>query len=233
MGSPRAPNAAASTPGDEGRIVRALAESTDSGKAFAAAIEERGYILASGDRRDFCVVDHAGDAHSLARRLDGVKAKDMRERMADVDRDSLPSVTKARAQQREATRERPDASPTNEQPKDIFEAWRNKEATRQAEAAEPDATPEPKATAAPERDATPEQPKDIFEAWRNKEATRGESDNDAFWQGVNERREDRAEAVQDKWRKKRRRRFRASRIRRRPSARRFPWSMRRPALPKN
>ena len=73
----------------------------DSGRAFAAAIEERGYILAKGDRRDFCIVDRAGDAHSLARRLDGVTVKDVRERMADVDRDSLPTVTEARTEQRE------------------------------------------------------------------------------------------------------------------------------------
>ncbi len=86
-----------------------LWRSTDSGKAFAAALVERGYILAKGDRRDFCVIDHAGDAHSLARRLDGVKAKDVRERMTDVDRDSLPSVAEARAAQRETRRERAEA----------------------------------------------------------------------------------------------------------------------------
>ena len=78
----------------------ALWRSTDSGKAFAAALDERGYILAKGDRRDFCVIDQAGDAHSLARRLDGVKAKDVRERMADVPRDSLPTVAEAREAQR-------------------------------------------------------------------------------------------------------------------------------------
>src|SRR5208282_598368 len=86
-----------------------LWRSTDSGKAFAAALDERGYILARGDRRDFCVVDQAGDAHSLARRLDGVKAKDVRERMVDVDGDSLPSVAEARATQRSI--ERAEAAP--------------------------------------------------------------------------------------------------------------------------
>ena len=70
----------------------------DSGKAFAAALEERGYVLANGDKRDFCVVDQAGDAHSLARRIDGAKAKDIRERLADIDRDALPSVAQAREQ---------------------------------------------------------------------------------------------------------------------------------------
>jgi hypothetical protein len=73
---------------------------SDSGKAFAAAVDERGYILAKGDKRDFCIVDAAGDAHSLARRLDGVKAKDVREHMADIDRDALPSVAEARETQR-------------------------------------------------------------------------------------------------------------------------------------
>lgn len=78
----------------------ALWRNTDSGKSFAAALDARGYILARGDRRDFCVVDKSGTAHSLARRIDGVRVKDVRERMSDVDRASLPSVADARALQR-------------------------------------------------------------------------------------------------------------------------------------
>jgi hypothetical protein len=77
-----------------------LWRTTDSGKAFAAAVEERGYKLAQGDRRDFVIVDHAGDVHSLSRRLDGVKAAAVRERMADVERSELPTVEEARADQR-------------------------------------------------------------------------------------------------------------------------------------
>jgi hypothetical protein len=61
----------------------------DSGKGFTAAIEERGYILAQGDRRNFCIIDHAGTAHSLARRIEGAKAKDINERLADIDRDKI------------------------------------------------------------------------------------------------------------------------------------------------
>ena len=78
-----------------------LWQQTDSGKAFTAALEERGYSLAQGNRRDFCVIDHAGTVHSLARRLDGVKAADVRERMEDIDRTALPSVDDARTAQRE------------------------------------------------------------------------------------------------------------------------------------
>ncbi len=80
-----------------------LWKTSDNGQAFAASLDERGYVLARGDRRDFCVVDSAGTAHSLARRLDGVKAAEVRAFMADVDRDDLPSVAEARAEQRAHT----------------------------------------------------------------------------------------------------------------------------------
>jgi hypothetical protein len=75
---------------------------TDSGRAFAAAIEEQGWILARGDRRDFVVVDQAGEAHSLARRIEGAKAKDIRARMSDVEAQTVPSVDEAREAQRRA-----------------------------------------------------------------------------------------------------------------------------------
>ena len=74
---------------------------SDNGKAFAAAIEERGYILAQGTRRDFCIIDHAGDVHSLARRIEGANTKDVRERLDHIDAATLPTVDEARTQQRE------------------------------------------------------------------------------------------------------------------------------------
>jgi hypothetical protein len=89
---------------------------TDTGQEFVAAVEKRGFIVAKGDSRDFCIVDQAGDAHSLARRLDGVKAKDVREGMADVDRDSLPSVAEAREDQLARAKERDEAAPSHADP---------------------------------------------------------------------------------------------------------------------
>lgn len=97
-----------------------LWQRSDSGPAFAAALAERGYILARGDRRDFCVIDQAGDEHSLARRLAGVKAADVRARMADVDRDALPSVADARALARERQGEPTGSAPP--EPLTPFEA---------------------------------------------------------------------------------------------------------------
>ena len=80
--------------------------SADNGKSFKAALEASGeYILAAGDRRDFVIIDRAGDDHSLARRL-GVKAAEIRARMADLDPASLPSVEQAQEMQRTRTAER-------------------------------------------------------------------------------------------------------------------------------
>ena len=87
-------------PADVKAEVTELWRKAEDARAFAAALDERGYILAKGDRRDFCIVDQAGDAHSLARRLDGVRAKDVRAFMADIDRDLLPTVAEAKAEQR-------------------------------------------------------------------------------------------------------------------------------------
>ena len=126
-----------------------LWRSTDSGKAFAAALDERGYVLAKGDRRDFCVIDQAGDAHSLARRLDGVKAKDVRERMADVPRDRLPTVAEAR----EAQRTRP---PLAHQP----ELEQTTVAPAAAPAPKPQDKPSPEIAPAPEIARPAAQPTD-------------------------------------------------------------------------
>lgn len=89
------------TPQDATATITALWRSTDSGKAFAAAIAATGWTLARGDKRDFVVIDPAGETHSLARRIEGAKAKDVRERMADIDAASLPTVDEARARQQE------------------------------------------------------------------------------------------------------------------------------------
>lgn len=80
--------------------LRSFWERADNGQSFKAALEASNqYVLARGDRRAFVVIDLAGDEHSLARRL-GVKAAEVRGRMADIDQASLPSVAEAKAQMR-------------------------------------------------------------------------------------------------------------------------------------
>ena len=77
----------------------ALWQRADNGKAFAEGLAQSGWILARGDRRDFVAIDQKGGTHSLSRRIDGATAKMVRERLADLKPETLPSVAEARATQ--------------------------------------------------------------------------------------------------------------------------------------
>jgi hypothetical protein len=79
---------------------------SDTGAAFAKALEASGWILARGDRRDFVAVDPKGGVHSLARRIEGATVRDVRARLVDLDPSALPSVAEARAMQRAKQRAR-------------------------------------------------------------------------------------------------------------------------------
>lgn len=79
-----------------------LWDKAKSAEAFISELEAKGYVLARGDSRAYCIVDSKGDVHSLARRIGGVKAADVRERLsAVVDPKDLPHVSEASAYQRE------------------------------------------------------------------------------------------------------------------------------------
>ncbi|HUB95868.1 MAG TPA: relaxase/mobilization nuclease domain-containing protein, partial [Stellaceae bacterium] len=84
--------------------VTAAFRASDGPEAFRAALAERGYILAKGDRRDHVIIDPFGGVHSLARRIEGMKAGALREFMAPLDRDSLPSIEEARKVARDRER---------------------------------------------------------------------------------------------------------------------------------
>jgi hypothetical protein len=71
-----------------------------NGKDFSVALWRAGYVLARGDRRDYVVIDPRGGTHSLARRVEGAKVKDIRERMADLDPARVPSLADAKQLQR-------------------------------------------------------------------------------------------------------------------------------------
>ena len=80
--------------------VRECWEQSDSGKAFVTALDDRGYLLAAGDRRDYVIVDELGGTYSPAR-LTGSKAAQVRERLSDIDREALPSVAEAKEMQQD------------------------------------------------------------------------------------------------------------------------------------
>jgi hypothetical protein len=83
-------------PKERKALVTELYQQSDTGRAFQAALNDNGYILAKGDRRALVIVDSAGDAHSLTRQVNGARAAEIRDKLADIDQDKLPSVEEAR-----------------------------------------------------------------------------------------------------------------------------------------
>lgn len=77
-------------------VVTAAFRVSDGPEAFRAALLERGYTLAHGDRRDYVILDEKGGIHSLARRIEGMKAAELREFMAALDPKSVPDIQQAR-----------------------------------------------------------------------------------------------------------------------------------------
>lgn len=78
------------------RTIRECWDRSDCGRSFAAGLADQGLVLAQGDRRDFVVMDRAGGLHALGKRVLDANKKAIRERLADLDTNRLPSVEKAR-----------------------------------------------------------------------------------------------------------------------------------------
>lgn len=76
---------------------------SDNAKAFASALEERGYFLAKSDRRGFVAVDVQGEVFAIAKWA-GVKSRDVEERMADAS--ALRSVDETRQEIRTRLKDR-------------------------------------------------------------------------------------------------------------------------------
>lgn len=96
--------------------VKALFEGSDTGLAFKAALEDAGYVLARGDRRGFVILDDHAKVYSLSDQLPGVRAKDLRAFMVEIDLDRLPSVKEARALLRDTARSEPNRDPNQPEP---------------------------------------------------------------------------------------------------------------------
>lgn len=84
------------------RTVTAIWRGSDSGRAFQAGLAAAGLTLARGDKPGVMVlIDSAGGLHGLARRIEGVKAAEIKARLSDLDPATLPTVKEARARLRE------------------------------------------------------------------------------------------------------------------------------------
>lgn len=76
------------------QITKAWHENPD-GCSFVKGLEKAGYFLARGNKRSYVVVDLYGEIHSLSRQISGVKAKDIKARLADHPLDKLADVASA------------------------------------------------------------------------------------------------------------------------------------------
>jgi hypothetical protein len=114
---------------------------TDNGAAFAIALWHDGFALCRGDRRDFVVIDPSGGVHSLARRVEGARMKDIRARLADLDPAYLPRIADGRAMQLQR-RDHDLGHDKVSKPDAIREPARDKTATATADRGRTHGTPE-------------------------------------------------------------------------------------------
>ena len=144
--------------------ITALKQSSDNAQAFKVALEEQGYILAKGDRRDFVIVDQTGSIHSLGRQIRDIKASELREFMKAVDRETLPTAAEAKdLQQQRQEQQLRQQEPAQKQPE---QQESQKQEPRQQETTEQQETPpqetQPQETQqepeADERASTPPEP---------------------------------------------------------------------------
>src|SRR5208282_4718095 len=118
--------------------ITALKEACDNAQTFKTALEEQGYILAKGDRRDFVIVDQTGSIHSLGRQIRDVKAAELREFMKGIDRETLPTAAQAVDLQRQRQQEQ---APHQQQPRE--QEPQEQETQKQPEAEPASTPPEP------------------------------------------------------------------------------------------
>lgn len=104
----------------ETKIAEAWAAS-DNGKSLMAALTARGFALAQGNKR-LVVVDAYGKIHNPVRHIEGIKTKDFKERLKDVNIDGLPDAEglakehAARHAQRKDTARKKDAPEKTPEP---------------------------------------------------------------------------------------------------------------------
>lgn len=79
--------------------IRAAWEQAENGHAFAQALEADGFTLAQGERRDFVAVDSHGHPYSLGSRTTGAKAREVRDKLQDLDPATVPTLEAARQRQ--------------------------------------------------------------------------------------------------------------------------------------
>lgn len=78
--------------------IRDCYQQCKGGQSFREALEHEGIILAQGDRRDYLAVYESGGYLSLGKKLVGETAAQIRHKLADIEREELPTLEQAREQ---------------------------------------------------------------------------------------------------------------------------------------
>ncbi len=76
--------------------IREAWEQSANGPQFAEALGQRGLVLAQGERRDYVALDAQGGVYSIGKRTTGATTREVREKLADLDREYIPTVAQAR-----------------------------------------------------------------------------------------------------------------------------------------
>lgn len=74
--------------------IRAIEKATATAPELIAALEDKGYLIARGDKVPFMILDPAGKPQRMAQNL-GLRASEFRDRMAGIDPQNLPTVEEA------------------------------------------------------------------------------------------------------------------------------------------
>lgn len=121
-----------------------LFRKSNSGAEFVDALRRHGYRLVHGNRA-FCVLDRAGDIHSLVKRIEGISTKELKEYLKELDLSGIPTVEQTRTKRRER-KQREKGKQGDKQP-----------ARNRKRANPPCEQPTSEAAAKPRKDPVPEQ----------------------------------------------------------------------------
>lgn len=102
-------------------IIQTCYGNAANGVALQDNLGAQGLVLARGERRDFLVVDGEGIYYGLGR-VTGEKAKAVRERLSDLDREALPSVEAAKVIALERRRVMEEQNPEERKRQEIAQA---------------------------------------------------------------------------------------------------------------
>jgi len=121
------------TPEQRREEITAAYQRSDGADTFRQALEDKGYILAKGDRRALVVVDKFGGVHSLSRYVEGHSVKQIRVKLAALSADQLPSVDQAKEMVRQRTQAQQDVGREQDLADASAEALAKAEARKAAE----------------------------------------------------------------------------------------------------